>query len=77
MRVSDPNLYTSISLQGVYILAGTGSINYLDGIASVSQFYYPSDAALDSAGNIFIVEYGNHLVRKISSAGVLSMKVFM
>ena len=42
---------------------------YLDGAAAVAQFYSPSGVAVDVLGNVFVADFGNNLVRKITSAG--------
>lgn len=56
-------------------LAGNGLIGYSgDGGPAVSaQLFYPRDVAVDGSGNIFIMDSGNCVVRKITeSTGVIS-----
>ncbi|MDI1247906.1 MAG: immunoglobulin domain-containing protein [Lacunisphaera sp.] len=53
-------------------LAGTSSIGSTDGTGAAARFYSPKDIATDLAGNIFIVDEGNHTVRKITPAGAVT-----
>ena len=50
----------------VSTLAGTGvagSSN--DGTGNVATFSFPRGVALDSAGNVYVADEGNHSIRKI------------
>lgn len=52
--------------------AGSGSLGSLDGNASQAQFNYPWDLALDSAGQVFIMDGENHVIRLIDKNGAVS-----
>lgn len=43
-----------------------------DGVGAAAQFKWPHDLAVDSAGNVFVADRGNHLVRKISRDGIVT-----
>lgn len=54
-------------------VAGTGTSGYNgDGTATTRQLSYPWDVTTDHAGNIFVADAGNYMVRKINVAGNLS-----
>ena len=48
---------------------GSGIVN---GTAAAARFFSPSAVAADAAGNVYVADTGNHLVRKISAAGVVT-----
>jgi hypothetical protein len=56
--------------------AGNGTSGYSGdgGLATAAQLYNPSGVAADSAGNLFIAEYLNHRVRKVTPTGIISTK---
>ena len=57
----------------VTTLAGTsGSIGSTDGTGSAARFYNPFGVSVDTAGNVFVADYPNHTIRKVTSAGVVT-----
>ena len=57
----------------VTTLAGTaGSFSYADGTGAAARFYNPSGVAVDGSGNLFVADYTNQVIRKISSGGVVT-----
>jgi sugar lactone lactonase YvrE len=48
-----------------------GSVGSNDGTTATARFRYPFGLALDSAGNIYVVDRENHTIRKITSAGTV------
>ena len=50
--------------------AGSGYPTYADGLASVAGFESPLVDAVDTFGNVFVAEFTQYRIRKISSAGL-------
>ena len=48
----------------VSTLAGSGVQGFADGTAA--QFSYPTGVAVDSAGTVYVADYNNHRIRKIT-----------
>ncbi len=43
-----------------------------DGLAGAATFRRPADLAMDAGGNLYVADEGNHTIRRISSAGIVS-----
>jgi len=57
----------------VLTLAGkAGTAGSADGIGIEARFNRPGGVAADSAGNVYVADAGNHTIRKITAAGVVS-----
>lgn len=54
------------------ILAGSGAAGHRDGPADSATFYKPFGLALDNTGNLYIADEGNHLIRKIDPASLVT-----
>lgn len=53
-------------------LAGTGTAGYTgDGGPALQAQMQPDDLVFDPAGNLYIAEFGNHVVRKIDTKGII------
>lgn len=62
-----------ISADGIVTtLAGTGIAGYLDGPDSVAKFNAPSDLCADEAGNVYVSDFQNQYIRKISTDGTVT-----
>ncbi|HET9505291.1 MAG TPA: NHL repeat-containing protein [Hymenobacter sp.] len=62
-----PLVFTTVST-----LAGAGTNGYTDGAASTAQFSAPEGLAADAQGNVYVADYGNGRIRKITPAGTVS-----
>ena len=51
---------------------GTGGYDGDGGPATKALLNYPEDVALDSAGNLYIADTGNNVIRKVDSKGVIT-----
>ncbi len=57
----------------VTTLAGSaGSSGSTDGTGSAARFFNPDGVAVDSAGNVFVADTDNDMIRKVTAAGVVT-----
>jgi sugar lactone lactonase YvrE len=76
---TDGNLYIGdssnyrirkITSQGtVSTLAGSGTYGYIDGSGTDAQFKYVVGVAVDTKGNVYVADYENHRIRKVTPSG--------
>ncbi len=58
----------------VSTLAGVVGVNgYLDGPVATAQFNRPTGVAIDAAGTVYVADYNNHVIRKISGGNVTTL----
>ncbi|MBM3865412.1 MAG: hypothetical protein FJ381_05880 [Verrucomicrobia bacterium] len=70
---SENHLIRRISAAGVVstVAGQKGVTGYADGASTVARFQQPRGLAVDAGGNLFVADYGNHTVRRISAAGAV------
>src|SRR5215217_1373662 len=56
----------------VSTLAGSGGQGFADGSPGSATFNNPWGLAADHAGNVYVADYNNHLIRKIAADGKVS-----
>ena len=69
----DNNCIRRVTLTGqVSIFAGTGSAGNSNGPRLSATFDHPQDVVVDGAGNVYVSDNNNHLLRKIDTQGNVS-----
>lgn len=63
---------STLAGSGVGVAPGSQSPNYADGAGSSARFHNPQAVAVDAAGNTYVADARNHLVRKISASGAVT-----
>lgn len=58
----------------IFTYAGNGTVGFSgdNGPANEAQLSSPARIALDAAGNLFIADHGNHVIRKVDASGTIS-----
>jgi sugar lactone lactonase YvrE len=56
----------------VTTLAGQTSTGSTNGTGTNASFWNPREVAVDSSGNVYVADTVNHLIRKITSAGLVT-----
>jgi sugar lactone lactonase YvrE len=68
------NVIRKINTAGIITtVAGNGTAGYINGTGTDTvEFNSPAGVAVDNKGNLFVADYNNNVIRKITSTGVVS-----
>jgi hypothetical protein len=70
IRASAQSVYTPYTF--TTIAGGAGGAGSADGMGITARFAEPSGVAVDSTGNVYVADTGNHTIRKVTPAGVVT-----
>jgi sugar lactone lactonase YvrE len=54
------------TLGNVTTIAGDGTAGFLDAQGTSARFYNPTGITIDNAGNIYVADFINHRIRKLT-----------
>ncbi|PQJ09211.1 hypothetical protein CJD36_020715 [Flavipsychrobacter stenotrophus] len=64
----------SLNAQTINTYAGTGVAGHTGdgGLATAAQLNHPHGNTIDAAGNVYVCDYGNNCIRKITPSGIIT-----
>ena len=73
-KISTAGIITTIVGNGYGAGAATGGYSGDGGPATAAELYYPEGLAFDAQGNLYIGDYENNVIRKVSNVGSMGVK---
>lgn len=67
VRTANPNAYAVTTLAGTALSSGT-----TDGTGAAARFNTPTGVSVDSTHNIYVADFGNNRIRRITPQGVVT-----
>ena len=72
-QVLSPTAVLTVLPSGITTLAGSPGVQgYADGIGKMARFNSPKGLAVDAAGNVYVADSANCVIRRITLAGAVS-----
>jgi len=71
----DNNVIRKVNSTGIITtIAGTGALGYSGdgGLAITAKLYHPSRVVVDNTGNLYFIDQNAEVIRKISTAGIIT-----
>ena len=69
---STPLFHERALITNIAALFGSGKQGLADGVGDLAQFSFPSAIDLDSTGNLFVADYDNNRIRKVTPEGTVT-----
>lgn len=66
------NAIRKVTAAGAVTTLAGGTFGSKDGTGIAAQFNAPSSVAVDAATNVYVADYGNNTIRKVTPAGVVT-----